>query len=102
MDTLFKGRCYLLQGGNESKTYWHLDLPTNDSIANIYVMPENSENALILGIWHYPIKMMSVGKYMYQSVVIRKEFHVRRSAPGSTCTSEPEDRFYQVILFHYN
>ena len=102
MDTLFKGRCYLLQGGNESKTYWHLDLPTNDSIANIYVMPENSENALILGIWHYPIKMMSVGKYMYQSVVIRKEFHVRRSAPGSTCTTEPEDRFYQVTLIHYH
>ena len=46
--------------------------------------------------------MISVRKYMYQSVVIRKEFHVRKSAPGSTCTSEPEDMFYQVILFHYH
>ena len=66
MDTLFKGRCYLLKGGNESKIYWHLNLPTNDSAANIYVLPEKSENALILGIWHHPIKMMRVGRLMYQ------------------------------------
>ena len=98
LDTLFKGRCYLLKGGNESKTYWHLNLPTDNDVANIYVLPEGgSENALILGIWHHPIKMMRIGKLMYQTLVIQREFHVRKSAPSSICTEEDEAKFYQVI-----
>ena len=96
MDTLFKGRCYLLKGGNESKIYWHLNLPANNSIANIYVLPEHSENALILGIWHHPIKMMRVGRLEYQTKVIQKEFHMRKSARGRICTEESEEMYYQV------
>ena len=96
MDTLFKGRCYLLKGGNESKIYWHLNIPANESIANIYVLPEHSENALILGIWHHPIKMMRVGRLEYQTKVIQKEFHMRKSARGRICTEESEEMYYQV------
>ena len=97
LDTLFDGRCYLLDSGNESKTYWHINLPTNDSVANLYVLREGGANALILGIWHYPIKMLQIGNLVYQSMIMKKEFHMRASSSGSPCTDdEPAEKYYKV------
>ena len=96
LDTLFNGRCYLLHNGNESKTYWHINLPANDSVANVYVLREGGENALILGIWHYPIKMLQIGNLMYQSLIMKKEFHMRASTSGSPCTEDPVEKYYKV------
>ena len=96
--TLFNGRCYVLDSGNESKAYWHINLPTNDSVANLYVLREGGENALILGIWHYPIKMLQIGNLMYQSLIMRKEFHMRASASGSPCNDEPAEKYYMVTI----
>ena len=96
LDTLFNGRCYLLHSGNESKTYWHINLPANNSVANLYVLREGGENALILGIWHYPIKMLQIGNLLYQSMILKKEFHKRASASGSPCTEELAEKYYEV------
>ena len=96
LDTLFNGRCYILHSGNESKTYWHINLPRNDSVANLYVLREGGENALILGIWHYPTKMLQIGHLMYQSMIMKKEFHMRASASGSPCNEEPAENYYKA------
>ena len=94
LDTLFNGRCYLLHNGNESKTYWHINLPDNDSVANLFVLREGGENPLILGIWHFPIKMYQIGNTMYQSMIMKKEQHIRTSTSDSACVDKPTYNYY--------
>ena len=65
-------------------------------MANVYVLREGGENALILGIWHYPIKMLQIGNLMYQSLIMKKEFHMRASTSGSPCTEDPVEKYYKV------
>ena len=101
LNTLFNGRCYILDSGNESKTYWHINLPTDGSVANLYALREGGENALILGIWHYPIKMLQIGNLMYQSMIMKKEFHIRASTSDSHCTHEPTEKYYKVKRKYY-
>ena len=96
LNTLFSGRCYILDSGNESKTYWHINLPNDESVANLFVLREGGENPLILGIWHFPIKMYQIGNTMYQSMIMKKEQHIRTSTSDSACVDEPTDNYYKA------
>ena len=96
LNTLFNGRCYILDNGNESKTYWHINLPDNDSVANLFVLREGGENALTLGIWHYPIQILQIHNRMYQTMILKKELHLRTSTTDSPCMDKPTKNYYKV------
>ena len=73
-----------------------INLPADDSRVNAYIISDNSENALILDYWHYPIKPLELKNSMFMGLALTKEFHVRIPREDAPCNNLLENIYYEV------
>ena len=105
VNTLYFGKCFLISP--QIREYQNREkmlkppniaiiLPTDDSRVQAYIIPDDSENALILDYWHYPIKPLRLKNNMFMGLSLTKEYHIRIPRPDSPCNNIPEKSYYDV------
>ena len=113
--TVFFGQCYVISPGEKDfqnlkemlkPPTIHISLPQDDSRVNAYIIPDDSENALILDYWHYPIEPIRLKNNMFMGLTLTKEFHIRKPREDAPCNNLSEKTFYKVrynlVSFAFN
>ena len=113
--TVFFGQCYVISPGKKDfqnlkemlkPPKIHIGLPQDDSRVNAYIIPDDSENALILDYWHYPIEPIRLKNNMFMGLTLTKEFHIRKPREDAPCNNLSEKTFYKVrynlVSFAFN
>ena len=107
LNTLFSGSCYYVstpqnlstQRQIQSDTKLLVNMKGNSSWATLYLLPQNSTNAVILDEWHRQVMKFEVPNFQFLEKVLTKEFHEKRPSEDSPCVQRSESMFYKVGLF---
>ena len=82
-----------------SDTKLLVNMKGNSSWATLYLLPQNSTNAVILDEWHRQVMKFQVHNFQFLEKVLTKEFYVKRNSEDSPCVERSESLFYQVGSF---
>ena len=105
VNTVYVGKCFLISPGISEYQQQEkmlkppniaISLPTDDSRVQVYIIRDDSENALILDYWHYPIKPLELKNNMFMGLSLTKEYHIRIPREDSPCNKIPEKSYYKV------
>ena len=116
VNTVYVGKCFLISPGISEYQQQEkmlkppniaISLPTDDSRVQAYIIRDDSENALILDYWHYPIKPLELKNNMFMGLSLTKEYHIRIPREDSPCNKIPEKSYYKVscpkcYFIHHN
>ena len=105
VNTVYLGKCHIISPRRKEFQQQKkllkppniaINLPADDSRVNAYIISDNSENALILDYWHYPIKPLELKNGMFMGLALTKEFHVRIPREDAPCNNLLENIYYEV------
>ena len=74
----------------------YIKINSNLSWANLYLLPQKSESAVVLDVWHHPAKKYELHNLKFMEILITREYYIKRSSEYIPCTDISEDLFYKV------
>ena len=101
LNTLYSGSCFAIYPPQNLTSRMQIEnmkvnLNRNISWATLYLLPQESTNAVILDEWHYPVKKLKLHNLKFMENVLTKEYHIMWPTKESPCIDMSEATFYEV------